>query len=87
MENFAAQDSAYREVVLPPDVRARVSVEAASTLGWDRWVGDAGATIGMETFGASAPAGALYRHFGFTPEQVAMTAREVVARVKEISEK
>jgi transketolase len=83
MENFAAQDSAYRETVLPRSVRARVSVEAASTMGWDRWIGDAGATIGMETFGASAPAGALYRHFGFTPEQVAMTAREVVARMKE----
>jgi transketolase len=52
-------------------------------MGWDRWVGDAGKTIGMETFGASGPAGALYRHFGFTPEQVAMTAREVVSMVKE----
>jgi transketolase len=83
MENFAAQDSAYRHTVLPPTTRARVSVEAASTMGWDRWVGDAGETIGMETFGASAPAGALYRHFGFTPEQVAMRAREVVSRVKE----
>ncbi len=83
MENFAAQDSAYRQTVLPPTVRARVSVEAASTLGWHRWVGDAGETIGMERFGASGPAGALYRRFGFTPEQVAMTAREVVARVKE----
>jgi transketolase len=83
MENFAAQDSAYQHTVLPPTTRARVSVEAASTMGWDRWVGDAGETIGMETFGASAPAGALYRHFGFTPEQVAMRAREVVSRVKE----
>src|SRR5204863_4589503 len=80
MENFAAQDSAYRETVLPRGVRARVSVEAASTFGWARWVGDSGETIGMQTFGASAPAGALYTHFGFTPEQVAMTAREVVAR-------
>jgi transketolase len=83
MENFAAQDSAYRETVLPSSVRARVSVEAASTMGWHRWVGDAGETIGMQTFGASAPAGALYKHFGFTPEQVAMTAREVISRVKE----
>jgi transketolase len=83
MENFAAQDSAYQQTVLPPATRPRVSVEAASTMGWNRWVGDAGKTIGMETFGASGPAGALYRHFGFTPEQVAMTAREVVSRVKE----
>ncbi|MBV8943604.1 MAG: transketolase, partial [Solirubrobacterales bacterium] len=83
MDNFAASDSAYRETVLPRSVRARVSVEAASTLGWHRWVGEVGETIGMHTFGASAPAGALYSHFGFTPEQVAMTARDVVARVKE----
>jgi transketolase len=83
MENFAAQDRTYQQTVLPPTVRARVSVEAASTMGWHRWVGDVGETVGMETFGASAPAGALYKHFGFTPEQVAMTAREVVAKVKE----
>jgi transketolase len=82
MENFASQDSSYRQTVLPPTVRARVSVEAASTMGWHRWVGDAGETVGMETFGASAPAAALYRHFGFTPEHVATTAREVAARVK-----
>src|SRR2546421_3123458 len=56
MENFAAQDNAYQETVLPSSVRSRVSVEAASTFGWHRWVGDAGETIGMETFGASAPA-------------------------------
>jgi transketolase len=85
MENFAAQDSAYRETVLPTGVRARVSVEAAGTFGWHRWVGEAGAVIGMESFGASAPAGALYKHFGFTPEQVAMTAREIIGRVGEAS--
>ena len=86
MENFDEQDSAYRDEILPPSVRARVSVEAAGTFGWDRWVGDKGATIGMRTFGASAPAGALYEHFGFTPERVAMTARDVIAGVKEDSE-
>jgi transketolase len=83
MESFAAQEGAYRDQVLPPGVRARVSVEAASTLGWHRWVGDLGETIGMETFGASAPAGALYQLFGFTPEHIAATARDVVARAKE----
>ncbi len=83
MENFAAQDSAYRETVLPAAVRARVSVEAAGTFGWHRWVGEAGAVIGMESFGASGPAGALYKHFGFTPEQIAMTARDVSERVRE----
>ncbi len=81
MENFAAQDAAYRESVLPKACRARVAVEAASPLGWREWVGDAGEIIGMETFGASGPAGALYKHFGFTPERVADVAREVVGRV------
>ena len=63
-------------------VRARVSVEAAATFGWHRWVGDLGEAIGMETFGASAPAGALYKHFGFTSERVAERGRAVVERVK-----
>ena len=78
MENFAAQDEAYREGVLPSAVRARVSLEAAATLGWHRWIGDHGHAIGMESFGASAPAGVLYEHFGFTPERVADTGRAVV---------
>jgi transketolase len=82
MEHFDAQDADYREQVLPAQCRARVSLEAASTFGWDRWVGDAGEAIGMHTFGASAPAGALYKHFGFTPERVAETGRAVVDRVK-----
>ncbi|MBV9941596.1 MAG: transketolase [Solirubrobacterales bacterium] len=82
LENFAAQDAAYRESVLPVACRARVSVEAAATFGWHRWVGELGEAIGMETFGASAPAGALYKHFGFTPERVADAGREVVKRVR-----
>jgi transketolase len=82
MENFAAQDAAYRDSVLPPQCRARVALEAASPFGWERWVGELGEAIGMETFGASAPAGALYKHFGFTPERVADVAREVVGRVR-----
>ncbi len=81
MEHFAAQDHEYRDSVLPPACRARVSVEAASPFGWHRWVGDAGEAIGMETFGASGPAGALYKHFGFTPERIAESARAVVKRV------
>jgi transketolase len=72
--------------VLPSSVRARVSLEAAATFGWREWVGDLGETIGMESFGASAPAGALYKHFGFTPERVAETGRKVLDRVKEASE-
>jgi transketolase len=82
MENFAAQDADYRERVLPAACRARVAVEAASPFGWREWVGDLGEIIGMETFGASAPAGALYRHFGFTPERVADLGREVARRVR-----
>jgi transketolase len=81
VDRFAAQDAGYRDEILPPQVRARVAVEAASPLGWHRWVGDAGAVIGMETFGASAPQAALFEHFGFTPERVAATAREVLERV------
>ena len=82
MENFAAQDPEYRNGVLPPSCRARVSLEAAATLGWHEWVGDLGEAIGMHSFGASAPAGALYKHFGFTPERVADVGREVVKRVR-----
>src|SRR5437764_2303740 len=80
MENFAAQDASYRESVLPAACRARVSLEAASPFGWREWVGDLGEVIGMETFGASAPAGALYKYFGFTPDRVADVGREVVKR-------
>jgi transketolase len=83
MENFEAQDAAYRDRVLPPECRARVSLEAASTLGWHRWVGDAGEAIGMHSFGASAPASVLYKHFGFTPERVADAGRQAVERARE----
>jgi transketolase len=84
VENFADQDPEYRDRVLPPEVKARVSLEAASTFGWHRWVGALGEVVGMETFGASAPAGALYKHFGFTPERIAEVSRQVVKRVKEV---
>jgi transketolase len=81
LDRFAEQDQDYRDSVLPPDVRARVSVEAASPLGWSTWVGEDGEAIGMTTFGASAPQPTLYEHFGFTPEKVAKRARAVVERV------
>jgi transketolase len=81
MDTFAEQDTSYRDKVLPPEARARVAVEALSTLGWHRWAGDAGEVIGMTTFGASAPAKDLFNHFGFTPEHVAETGRTVVGRV------
>ncbi|MEV0135663.1 transketolase [Dactylosporangium sp. NPDC050688] len=78
-ELFDRQPRQYRDQVLPPAVRARVAVEQASTLGWERYVGDAGAVVGMHTFGASAPLKQLLRKFGFTPEQVSQVAREQVA--------
>lgn len=69
-ELFEAQDEAYRNRVLPPDVTARVAVEQASTFGWGRYVGITGQVIGMETFGASAPLKELQKKFGFTTENV-----------------
>ena len=82
MENFAAQDAEYRDSVLPPACRARVSVEAAATFGWREWVGDLGEAIGMHTFGASAPLKQLLVKFGFTPDQVAQAARDRVAAAR-----
>jgi len=84
-ELFELQDRAYRDQVLPPAVTARVSVEAASVIGWDRYVGAAGARIGMYSFGASAPIKDLLSKFGFTPEQVLVTARRQLARIKDNS--
>jgi len=78
-ELFDRQPLDYREQVLPTAVKARVAVEQASTLGWDRYVGDGGAVVGMHTFGASAPLKQLVTKFGFTPEQVSQVARERVA--------
>src|SRR5262249_3715933 len=79
-EHFGAQDAGYRDRILPPACRARVSLEAASTFGWRQWIGDLGEAIGMETFGASAPAGALYQHFGFTPPRGARPRRAVAPK-------
>jgi transketolase len=81
-ELFDRQPGEYREEVLPTQVRARVAIEQASTLGWDRFVGDGGAVIGMQTFGASAPLKQLVVKFGFTPDRVVEVARERVAAVR-----
>lgn len=80
-DHFAKQPDEYRHSILPPALRARVSVEAAATFGWHRWVGDLGETVGMESFGASAPAGELYEYFGITPQAVAAAARRSLDRV------
>jgi transketolase len=78
-ELFAEQDESYREEVLPPTVPARVAVEAGSTQGWCRWVGDAGTVVGLDRFGASAPGPVVLERLGFTAERV---AREAVALVR-----
>jgi transketolase len=81
-ERFFEQDDGYRDEVLLPGVRARVAVEAASKLGWERFAGDLGSIVGMETFGASAPDKALFEHFGFTAERVAEEARASLDRAR-----
>ena len=77
---FEAQDQAYRDSVLPPDVKARVAVEQASTFGWERYVGATGRVIGMKTFGASAPLKELQRKYGFEPECIVAAAKELLKR-------
>jgi transketolase len=78
-ELFDRQDEAYRDEVLPPGVTARVSVEEASTLGWDRYVGSDGVKVGMHTFGTSAPLKDVQTKFGFTPDKVAEAAKELLS--------
>ena len=82
LDRFAEQDRAYRDEVLPPAVRARIAVEAASPIGWHRWVGEEGDVVAMEGFGASAPAKACIEHFGFTGAAVAERARAVLERMR-----
>jgi transketolase len=79
-ELFEQQDQAYRDSVLPPEATARVSVEQASAIGWDRYVGTNGAKIGMHTFGSSAPIKDLLKQFGFTPDKVVAAAKEQIAK-------
>ena len=77
-ELFEAQDQAYRDSVLPPTVRKRLAVEAGVSLGWERWVGVEGAIVGLDHYGASAPAATVFEHFGFTPDRVTDIARKVL---------
>ena len=76
---FQAQPQSYKDTVLPPGVKARVSVEAGSTLGWERYVGLEGAIIGLNRFGASAPGEIVMRELGFTPEHIVKVARSILA--------
>ena len=75
-EYYCRKHPEYRESVLPAAVTARVSVEQASTFGWERYVGTRGSRIGMHTFGASAPLKELQKKFGFTPEKIVAAAKE-----------
>jgi transketolase len=78
-ERFEEQPAEYRRAVLPPDVPARVSVEAGATFGWERYAGSRGASVGIDRFGASAPAERLFREFGITPEAVRDRAKSLLA--------
>ncbi|GAB4056926.1 transketolase [Catellatospora paridis] len=82
-EWFRAQDAGYRESVLPANVKARVSVEAGIAMSWRDLVGDAGESVSLEHYGASAPAATLFEKFGFTPEAVAEAARRSLSKVGE----
>jgi transketolase len=78
VDAFEAQDEAYREAVLPAAVTARVAVEAAVTDGWYKYVGLNGKVIGINRFGESAPAGELFKEFGFTVDNVVKAVEEVL---------
>jgi transketolase len=80
MDSFTEADEVYRDEVLPPACRARVAIEAASPMGWYRWVGSEGDFIGMETFGESGPYKDVYEHFGITVDRIAETGRAVIGR-------
>jgi len=81
-ELFERQSARYRHSVIPPQIKARVTVEQASTLGWSRYAGEHGAMIGMETFGASAPLKALQEKFGFTADRIEACAKAQIAAIK-----
>ncbi len=80
-ERFERQSQAYRDSVLPPDVTARVAIEAGVTTGWQKWVGDHGVVIGVDRFGASAPYKVIFEKYGLTPERVAEAAQALVERI------
>ncbi|MER6875912.1 transketolase C-terminal domain-containing protein, partial [Amycolatopsis sp. NPDC000673] len=82
VEWFDAQDQDYKDAVLPPSVKARVSVEAGIAMPWQRFTGDAGENVSIEHYGASADAATLFREFGFTAEAVVDAARRSIANTK-----
>jgi len=82
LEWFAAQDSSYRDSVLPSSIRARVSIEAGIAQGWREWIGDCGVAVSLEHFGASASAKVLFKEFGFTPEKIVDAAKTSIAKAR-----
>ena len=80
-ELFAQRDDAYRERILGPAGTPRVAVEAGVTLGWERFVGERGAVVGIDRYGASGPGGEVLKHFGFTPQRVKVALRGQGANV------
>ena len=77
-ELFERQDQKYKDSVLPPDVKARVGVEAGVEQGWYKWLGDSGVFVGMSTFGASAPGKVCFEKFGITAKNVIKAAKESI---------
>jgi transketolase len=82
LEWFAEQPRSYRDSVLPPKIRARVSIEAGISLGWRELIGDCGESVSLEHFGASASAGTLFKEFGFTPAAIVDAAHRTLKSVK-----
>ena len=80
-ELFEAQDETYRNLVLPPAIKSRLSVEAGISQGWERWVGDSGESISIERFGASAPYKFIFENFGFTVDNIINRARQILAKI------
>jgi transketolase len=80
-ELFEQQPEDYRDEILPPDVKARLSVEAGVKLGWAQWVGDEGDSISIERFGASAPGATVLENLGYTADNVVARAQALLTRV------
>ncbi|MFH1613857.1 MAG: transketolase [Planctomycetota bacterium] len=78
-ELFERQDKKYRDSVIPPDVKARIAVEAGVKMGWEKWIGDEGVFIGMSSFGASAPGKVCFEKFGITTEAIVKAAQKLIA--------
>jgi transketolase len=78
-ELFERQSKDYRDSILPPSIKKRIAIEAAAPIGWEKYVGDSGKIIGINTFGTSAPVDAIFKHFGFTVENVTAQAKEILS--------